>query len=162
MEMIFDNVAALSLDWRAWVVAALVSLKALASIVLYALCPVTNGRAEITAEMTAEAKAFRIQPPLSYLILMLAGIALAVGGLYMMNDSQYGPLALGAMVIGVFLFITEPTRLFVNSAKQGVYAAAGDPEASVLARDRLRGAHLERALYEIAIAAAVLALMLLF
>lgn len=161
MEMIVGNVAALSSDWRAWLVAALVTLKALYSAFSYFRCPISAGVSEITPEMTASAKTYQIKPPVSYLLVMLIGIGLAVGGLYMLHDAQYGPLALGAMTIGTFIFITEPSRIFVNSAKQGVFAAVDDPEASHLARGRLRGAHMERAIYEIAIAASVLGVLCL-
>lgn len=160
METLLGNVAALSSDPKAWVVAALVALKALHSIWLYLRCPVMCGSVEITDQMIEEARAYRFQPRTSYLVIMLAGMGLAIGGLYMLNDATYGPLALVALVVGVFMFITEPARLFVHSAIMGVYATAGgDPEENALARDRLRSAHRERAVYETIVAGVVLAML---
>lgn len=162
METLLDNVAALSTDPKAWVVAALVVLKALHSIWLFLRCPVMCGSIEMTEEMISAGKAYRIEPRPSYVAIMVAGVALAIGGLYMLNDTEYGPLALVALVIGMFMFMTEPSRLFVHVAKMGVFAtAAGDPETNALARDRLRSAHLERAMFETIIAAVVVAMLVL-
>ncbi|MEM7522756.1 MAG: hypothetical protein AAF360_03165 [Pseudomonadota bacterium] len=160
MEMILVNVAALSNDWRAWVVAGLISLKAIVSIFFYFRCPVVRGVAEIDETMIATGKSYRLNPPFSFAILMLLGMGLAIAGLYKLYDSSIGPIALGAIVVGVFLFLTEPTRLFVNASKMEVFATTGgSEEANGLARDRLRSAHLERAGFEIATAAAVLAVL---
>lgn len=163
MEMISENVSALSHDWRAWLVAALVMVKALVSAVMVVKCPISAGVANVTEDMIAAGKAYRIEPPASFAVLMLMGMTLSIGGLFMLHDSHYGPLALGAIVIGTFVLFTEPTRIYVNAAKHGVYATAGQAgDANALARDRLRGAHRQRAMYEVFIAAAVLALLCLF
>ena len=163
METLLGNVAALSADPKAWVVAALVVLKALTSIYMSMRCPVMRGVYDVTDELIAQGKAYKIAPPPSYLIIMLGGMALAIGGLYMLNDTQYGPLALGALVVGIFMFLTEPSRLFVNGTKQAVFATTGaEGDANALARDRLKAAHMERAMYETIIAAAVVALLVFF
>ena len=160
MGMIIDNVAALSGDWRAWVVAALVTLKAMHSFFLYLRCPVSRGVAEITPDMISAGKEFKFRPPPSYAAIMLGGMALATAGLFLLSDAEYGPLALGSIVIGVFMFVTEPTRLFVNNAIMAVYGSVdAEGDANVLARDQLRAAHRERATYELIIAAIVLAVL---
>lgn len=161
MEMILGNVSALSSDPKAWVVAALVSLKALHSIFLYFRCPVARGVAAISEEMIANGKSFKFQPPISFLLIMTSGMALATAGLFIMSDTSYGPLALGAVVIGTFMFLTEPTRLGVNNSKMAVFGSTGAPgDANELARDRLKTAYRERATYELIIAAVVV--MVLF
>lgn len=160
MEMMLTNVAALSSDPKAWVVAAVVAIKALVSIYLSRRCPVMRGEIDVSDEMIEEGKAYKVSPPPSFLIIMLVGIALAVVGLYMLPHPIYGPLALGALVVGMFMFMTEPTRLFVNASKMEVFASTGAPgDANALARDRLRAAHTERAVYEVIIAAAVVSLL---
>lgn len=163
METILANVATLSEDPKAWVIAGLVVLKALHSFFLRFRCPVMRGTIEVTETMVADAKAYKFRPPPSFLFIMLGGVALAVIGLYLLNDTQFGPLALIALVVGVFMFITEPTRLFVNASKMEVFATtASQDDANALARDRLRSAHMERALYEAIIAAAVVGMLWFF
>jgi len=160
METLLDGVSALSGDWRAWLVAALVSIKALHSIYLYLRCPVARGVALVTPEMVEAGKTFQFRPPISFFFIMLFGMALATGGLFTLTSASYGHLALGAIVVGVFVFTTEPTRLFVNNAKMAVYGANDAPaDENLLARDGLRAAHRERALYEVIIAALVVAVL---
>ncbi|MEL7464636.1 MAG: hypothetical protein AAFN79_11250 [Pseudomonadota bacterium] len=163
METLLANLSALSDDAKAWALAGLVTLKALHSIYLSLRCPVMRGVADVTEEMIAEAKAYKFAPPPSYLMIMIGGVAIAIAGLYMLNDTQYGPLALIALVVGVYMFITEPTRLFVNVGKMEVYSSTGEAgDRNELARDRLGAAHLERAAYETAIAVAVVAVLWFF
>lgn len=161
MNMLLDNVAALSTDPKAWAVAALVVLKALISVFMCFRCPVVRGTHDITDAMIEEGRAYRIEPKASYLAVMLGGMALTVIGLYMLSDTSFGPLALGAVVIGMFMFMTEPSRFFVHVARMGVFATTGgEEEPNALARDRLRSAHWERAMFEAIIAAIVVAILL--
>ena len=163
METMLANVAALSADPKAWAIAALVVLKAAHSIFLSFRCPVMRGTLNVTEQMISEAKNYKFKPPASYLFMMLGGVALAIIGLYMLNDTQYGPLALIALVVGIFMFMTEPSRLFVNGTKTEVFATTGaEGDANELARDRLRGAHIERAIYEAIIAIAVVGTLYFF
>lgn len=160
MEMILSNVAALSHDWRAWLVTALVALKAMHSIYHYIRCPVLCRRAVPSQREIEAARAYRLKPPRSFLIIMLTGMALAIGGLYAINNEIYGPLGLGALVVGIFMFTTEPNRLSVKSAVMEVYASTGRSGESVaIARDNLRSAHRMRAGIEAALAAAVIAFL---
>ncbi len=162
MEMIFGGVAMLKHDWRAWIVMALVALKAMHSVYLYFRCPVACGRHEPSPEDIAAARAYRFKPPLSYLILMLLGMGLAIGGLYLLGDSRLGPIALGLLVLGVFIFSSEPNRLAVQGAMKEVIATTGaEGDANLLARDNLRTAHRARAAIEVVIVAAVGALLFL-
>lgn len=162
MELLLTGLSALSTDWRAWAVAALVAMKAANSIYLYLHCPVLCGRAQHTEAEIEAARSYRFRPPLSYLFIMLAGIVLAVAGLYLLGDSKYGPLALGMLVIGVFMFSTEPNRLAVQTAVNEVVATTGSAgDANILARDRLRSAHLARALIETTVVATVLIMLFL-
>ncbi|MEM7544459.1 MAG: hypothetical protein AAF367_02900 [Pseudomonadota bacterium] len=160
MEMIVHSVSTLSSDWRAWIVAALVAAKAMHSLYISLRCPVMRGTATVTDEMIAEGREFKLKPPLSFLLIMLAGIGLAIGGLYMLNSATYGPRALGVMVIGIFIFTTEPMRLVVNAMKMEVFGAVGKAgDAEFLARDQLRSAYRGRAVVELVIAAAVLTML---
>ena len=162
MEMILSGVAVLKHDWRAWVVLGLVALKALFSVWMYFRCPYACGRRAPTTEEISAAKAYRFTAPQSFLLLMLAGIGLAIAGLYLLNNPERAPLALGLLVLGGFIFSSEPNRLAVKSAMTDVIATAGDPgEANLLARDSLKDAHRARAFVEVAIVAATAGLLFL-
>lgn len=153
MEMLIGSLSALGDDWRAWIVAGLVSVKAVISVYFLMRCPVQRGTFDVPRDLAVKAAEFKFNPPLSYLGLMLLGIALAVGGLYLLNDPGWGPLALGIIVIGVFIFMTEPSRLRVNNSRIAVFAASlSGEEATDLARDELRDARKQRAMFELAIA----------
>ncbi len=160
MEMIVESVAALSSDWRAWVVAALVGLKALHSLYVSVRCPIMLGKATITDDMIAAGRSYRMKPPLSFLFIMLIGLGLAIGGLYLLNNATHGPRALGVLVIGIFIFTTAPLRLTVEATRMEVYGAIGSPEdGEALARDRLQSVYRGRAAVEMGIAAVVLAML---
>lgn len=162
MEMIFDGVSMLKHDWRAWIVMGAVALKALFSLYLYFRCPFACGRKELSEQEIAEARAWRFTPPTSFLFLMMLGMGLAIGGLYLLDDARLGALALGLLVLGVFIFLSEPNRLTVRTAMNEVIATTGGPgDSNLLARDNLRSAHRSRALIEIGIVAAVAALLFL-
>lgn len=156
MEMLIGSLSELGQDWRAWVVAGLVALKALTSLYYLMRCPVQNGTFNVPRELAVKSAEFKFNAPLSYLGMMILGISMAVFGLYLLDDPHWGPIALGIVVIGVFLFMTEPSRLRVNNSRINVFAASlGTDEAQSLARDDLRDAQKQRAMFEFTIAAVV-------
>lgn len=158
MEMLLSNLANLGHNPVAWAVAALAAAKTLMSLFLLFRCPVHRGMVDVTPEMAHDAAAHRFNPPASFLALVLLGMALAVGGLYMLADSQYGALALGAMVIGTFIFVTEPSRLTVIGNMNAVFAATPKGGEDLdLARDSLKNARRQRMLMELTITLAVFA-----
>lgn len=162
METIFGGVTSLSGDWRAWVVAAIVVMKAIHSVYAYMQCPVLCGRLNPDEKLIAEAKNYQFRPGFRFLAIMTAGMALAIAGLYGISYTEFGALALGAMVIGIFMFLTEPNRLTVNNAKMDVFASTGAPgEAEYVARENLKSAHLTRSKIEVGIAIGVVALLCL-
>ncbi|MGB0411396.1 MAG: hypothetical protein ACPGFA_07395 [Pikeienuella sp.] len=157
MEMLIVSLSTLGDDWRAWVVAGLVTLKAVVSVYFLMRCPVQNGTYQVPRELAVKSAEFKFNAPLSYLGMMLLGIGLAIGGLYLLNDPHWGPLALGVVVIGVFIFMTEPSRLRVNNSRIAVFAASlANEEAVALARDDLRDAQKQRAMFELTIAVALI------
>lgn len=153
MEMLIGSLSALGQDWRAWLVAGLVTLKAITSVYYLMRCPVQNGTYQVPRELAVKSAEFKFNAPLSYLGMMLLGIAMAVGGLYALDSPHWGPIALGVVVIGVFIFMTEPSRLRVNNSRISVFAATlQGEEAADLARGDLRDAHRQRAMFEFTIA----------
>ncbi|MEM7269819.1 MAG: hypothetical protein AAF401_11265 [Pseudomonadota bacterium] len=158
MEMLLTNLSELGSNPFAWGVAALVVLKAGFTTAQTVFCPLAKGTANISAEASEVAQKTVFNPPLSFLFLVLFGMILAAGGLYMLADLTYGAIALGVIVVGMFLILTEPARLQVVGAQTGVIATAQmDGEAPVLARQSLKGAYVQRNIYELIIAVAVVA-----
>lgn len=161
MEVLIDNISDLGANPFAWLVAALAGIKATISIIMIFFCKVKSGEYQPTEAQAREAASAVFNPPISFLLLLVFGMALAIGGLYMLADATYGGLALGAMVIGVFMFMTEPARLQVIGAKTAVYASSlGSSEENELARGALGQAYSERATYETVIALAVFGILI--
>ncbi|MFV0476047.1 MAG: hypothetical protein ACK5MQ_17865 [Pikeienuella sp.] len=162
MESIFQGMSQLGGDWRAWLVTLLVALKATHAVYCYLRCPLAHGDLTPTAEQIEAARARKYTPPARSIAIILAGMAIAVTGLHLLDDGGgYGPLGLGALVIGVFIFSTEPNRLSVMNATREVIAATGGSETRfAFTRNRLMSAQRTRATIEAGIAAVLLALML--
>lgn len=162
MEHVFGNFEALGSDWRAWLLAALVALKAIHAIRAYKQCPVLLGTLKAEPEQVERARNFRFVPSPRFLLVMSGGMVLAILGLYGITYTNLGPIALGALVIGIFMFTTEPNRLAVHNAVMDVLAHYyGTEERQAMARESLRSAHLTRAKIEIAIAVGLVILLLM-
>ena len=163
MEMLVANISTLGSNPLAWGIAALAAAKTLLSAVLIFRCPIHRGLIEVTEEMSSKARSATFHAPASFLFLVLIGMGLATGGLYMLADTQYGGLAIVAAVVGVFLFMTEPSRLTVINARNAVYASSSEGgEALALARDSMKGAYISRMFIELTITLAVFAALYFF
>jgi len=138
----------------AWAIFAAVALRALWSLVVFFRCPVLCGVSKLDpAAARAKLNAPVLHSP-RFLVAMLTGIALAVGGLYALRMPDAGPLALAAIVFGVFILIVEPSRMAVDEITMRTSAARLDGEdAYHFALDRLRAAHVERIVVETAMVA---------
>lgn len=156
MQSVLSSFQSLCDDPVAWVLVGLVSAKALFSLVCFTRCPVRRQRRLVDARAAREAfNAPFVHAP-RFLGLMLLGIALAIGGLYTLGHPELGPFALAAMVLGVFLMLTEPSQLGIEDATLRVMAARAEGgEAVRLALERLRSAHFGRLALEFAFAAAL-------
>jgi hypothetical protein len=146
-----------------WIMLALVSLKTLHSIVSFLRCPLLHGQPYIAPE---RARALLDNPMFHsprFLGFMLSGIALAVGGLYSVQNPEIGHFAIAAIVLGVFVMLVEPSRLSIDENGLRV-AALGDAQGETreLALDRLRAAHLERLTMEVLFAIGLGAVVALY
>jgi hypothetical protein len=163
LEHILSSFADLCDAPLAWVMVALLAAKTLQSLLVYAHCPLISGS---SAEIGAAAADALVQRPVlhspRFLILMLLGLALAIGGLYGLASPDYGAMALAALVIGVFLLIVEPSQLGIDENQLRVIAAGEDSERRALAVDRLRYAHWERMALEVALTVIVFLVILLY
>jgi multisubunit Na+/H+ antiporter MnhB subunit len=100
-----------------------------------------------------------------FLVIMLAGIGLAVIGLFRLAEAGDGAApAFLMLALGMYLFMTEPARLQIADAEDRAAAAAlgGEQEPQEVARAILRDAHVKLVLIEVsaalALALAILAL----
>lgn len=162
METLLTNLSLLGHNPFAWAVAALVGLRAAFSVYMTLRCPVARGVYQPTREEAEAAANERFGATRGYLLLMVVGMALAIGGLYTIANDRYGAVALGALVVGVFLIMTEPSRLQVTAAVKSVYASTlRGAEHVALARESLQGAHVQRTMIEVVIALFVFAALAL-
>jgi hypothetical protein len=146
-------------DPVAWAILAAVSAKALFSLYVFNRCPVVNRIGLRDVQALEKYREDRVSP--RFLFIMLGGIALAVGGLYALRSPDVGPLALAAIVLGVFVLLVEPSQLTIHdNTLRAAAARRRGGEAYDVALDRLRGAHLERMMIEFAFAG-LLALVIL-
>ena len=161
LQTILDSFRDLCSMPVAWVILAAVSLRAAWSLISFVKCPVLH---QVEALDAATARQMAADPHLRsprFLATMVLGLALSIGGLYALKAPEAGPLALAAIVFGVFLLIVEPSRLSVEeNTRRAAAARLEGAEATAFATERLRASHLERLAIEIAMAA-VLALLII-
>ena len=147
----------------AWVMIGLLAVKTGQSVANFRCCPLIRGR---LGELEATAADAMVQRPMlhspRFLVMMLAGMTLAIGGLYGLSSPDYGAVALAAVVVGAFLLIAEPSQLGIDENQLRVVAAGSDAERRALAMDRLRYAHWERIALETGLTALVLLVILLY
>lgn len=138
----------------AWAIFAAVALRAAWSLIYYLRCPVVHSSAVSDPNAARAQLQKKVLHSSRFLIAMLIGMALAIGGVYALRTPDAGPLALAAIVFGVFILIVEPSRLSVEENTLRVSAASLDgPAAHRLALSRLRAAHVERIAIEVGLVA---------
>lgn len=134
----------------AWAIFAAVAFRALWSVFEFFTCPVMHGVSKLDPQAARDKLNAPVLHSPRFLTAMLTGIVLSVGGLYALRMPDAGPMALAAIVFGVFVMIVEPSRLSVDEITMRVSASKLDSaEAYHFALDRLRAAHLERIAVEI-------------
>ncbi len=154
LEMVLASVRDLCNMPIAWAIFAAVALRATWSLVEFFTCPVVRRTSKLDPHAARDKLNARVLHSPRFLAAMLIGIALSVGGLYALRAPDAGPLALAAIVFGVFILIVEPSRLAVDQDTMRVTAARLDgKEAFDFALNRLRAAHIERIVVEFAMVA---------
>ena len=154
--MLIEELQGLSADWRSWIVVGCMAALAAFSVIARFSCPYVRGLNTPTDEQVAEAKEHRFSAGWRFGLMMVAGIALTLVGLFMIAGGIRPALALGLMVLGIVIIQTEPARLLIRDNER-VVVASRDAGAAVLdvARARLRNSHQSLVLMNVGLLAAL-------
>ena len=163
MNMLISELQMLASDWRSWIVVGVMGALVLHSLTYYFMCPYVHGRANITDEAVVEARERVFKPGARYGLMMVLGIVLTVTGLFMIADGVKPTLALAAMVAGIVIVQTEPTRTVIRENTQRVISLRDDETSKLEAAAlRLRGSHVELVVKNLVLFAALIAGILAF
>lgn len=136
-----------------WLAVAL-ALRALWTLFLWRRSAVLRIAGAANRAETVETIERRRQAPwrhsARFLVVMLGGLGLAVGGLFALARAG-APVGLILLVAGLYLFLTEPIRHQIADAEDRLAGAvkSGDAEATALARAMLNGDHLSLVLIDV-------------
>ena len=141
-----------------WVVAAL-GLRALWTIIAWRKCPLARGTDALTPQQARDMRQQAFAHSWRFLLVMVTGIVLAVFGLFQLAEhGAEAPLALFMLILGVYLFTTEPARHQVQDAERRVLETSDGPaEQRELSASLLRGSHFRLISIEVGIVAMLLA-----
>lgn len=163
MNMLLSELQLLANDPRSWIVVAVMAALVVHSVVYYGMCPYAHGRAEITDDAVLEAREKAFKPGTRYGVMMVSGIILTVTGLFMIAEGIRPTLALAAMVAGIVIIQTEPTRTIIRENTHRVIAFRDDTGSKLEAAQlRLRGSHVELVVKNLVLLAALIAGILAF
>lgn len=163
MNMLISELQMLAGDWRSWIVVGLMGALVVQSVAVFFLCPYVNGKANITNEAVAEARESVFKPGARYGIMMVIGIVLTLTGLFMIAEGTRPTIALAAMVAGIVIVQTEPTRTIIRENTQRVISLRDALDTKREAAElRLRGSHIELVTKNFVLLAALIAGLLAF
>lgn len=147
----------------AWAILAAISGKAALSLAFFLNCPYCRTAVNVTPEQARAMLERRTIHNPRFLIGMSTALTLTIGGLYASQSPELATFALASILIGVFIMLVSPSQLWITDGTLRVAAArAQGSEALSFATDRLRWAHIERIMIEIAFALALAVLILSF
>jgi hypothetical protein len=157
MSGFMNIIHAIGVDPRAWIVLALFAARAVWTVVVFARCPMRAG--DFEASSLGPALSGRVLS-WRFIATMVLGIILAVAGLFRLNHGAAQPaFALFLLLLGVYLFTTEPVRRQIAMAEKRVRETTDTPgEASAIAN--LREAHMKLVAFELTIVGVLLVGML--
>ncbi|MEO1491460.1 MAG: hypothetical protein AAFV19_04825 [Pseudomonadota bacterium] len=163
MNMLIEEIQMLANDPKSWVAVALMVLIAGHSVATVLLCPYSHGKAKIDDIEVSQARGQVFTVGARFGLMMVVGIALTVGGLFMIASGTKPALALIAMVSGLVITQTEPVRLRIREGKSSVIANRDSDETTAeLMRGRLHSDQKELALSNVVTLAALVGGLLVF
>lgn len=163
MNMLINELQSLSADWRSWIVVGCMAVLALASVAARLGCPHVRGVYDPTDEEVKAAQSAKFSAGWRFGVMIVAGIALTLAGLFMIAGGIRPALALGALVLGILIIQTEPARLQIRENQRQVIGSR-DAGAAVLAgaRARLRTSHQSLVLVNVVLLVALVAGLVAF
>ncbi|MEM9012253.1 MAG: hypothetical protein AAGE18_13570 [Pseudomonadota bacterium] len=150
-----------------WACFALLLLRLGLTVGKRAVCPLARGESQkiVNDDLRSQAQAALqkgIRHPVSFLVIMLLGIGMAVGGLFKLarlEDAGIMPFAM--FVIGIFIILTQPLREGIRDSEQRVIINSGTPKHD-LAVDGLRASHRKLRMTEFGLIATLGAVLVIF
>lgn len=127
--------------------ALLLGLRAVLTLVAWRRCPLSHG----ACLRAPQVRNPRLSAKMRFGAIMASGIALSVWGLLRLaREGAEAPLALLALVLGIYLFTTEPVRRGLDEARNRVVQGLNGPgHADNVAM--LRDTHVKLVAVELAI-----------
>lgn len=148
-----------------WSWAVVVLLAAWAGISLWKrmVCPIANGHAQLSAAEAIRDLNRKVRHPLSFLVVMVAGMVAAVVGLFGLSkaDEGAGTLPFFLLAAGLFVILTLPVRMRIREAELRVRTATDEDGRQALAR-ALRSEHHGLLQYEFGILALITLILVAF
>ncbi|MEM0988456.1 MAG: hypothetical protein AAGK00_06205 [Pseudomonadota bacterium] len=163
MSMLIEELQQLASNPWAWGVVAVLAVLAGQAVVQFLACPYASGKAKIGDAEMAEARRGSFVPSARFAMTMVGGALLTMTGLFMIAQGISPAIALGALVAGVMIIQTEPSRLDIREQTYAVIAHRDAPHDVLEGhRGRLRSSQRQLALTNVLIVAAVTAAMFVF
>ncbi|MGG7567940.1 hypothetical protein ACQ5SO_17435 [Rhodovulum sp. DZ06] len=109
--------------WAAKWLALLLGLRAVWTVIAWRRCPQMRGEGA-GMSFNGNERLWKLR----FAAVMLLGIGLSVWGLLRLaREGAEAPLALIALVVGIYLFTTEPVRRTLADARKRVHDSVGAP-----------------------------------
>ncbi|MEM1344575.1 MAG: hypothetical protein AAGI34_08360 [Pseudomonadota bacterium] len=143
MNMLIEELQFVSGNPLSWAAVAVLLGFVLASVWRMRTCPLVRGKSSMSPAEAAELVDRPLVDGPRFFLTMGAGVALTITGLTLISEGIYPLMAFYALVAGVFVIQTEPTRREIRHFEMRVVAAHTQGEEAVTAAmARLCSAHL--------------------
>ncbi|MEM0923164.1 MAG: hypothetical protein AAGI13_08970 [Pseudomonadota bacterium] len=163
MNMLAETLAGISSSPYAWCAVAVLAAISIYSVVAWRICPVLNNADDISIEEAEKALNRPVTAGPRFLLMMLAGIAALIAGLYMVYRAADPGIAFVLVVTGLVVTQTEPARLMLRETTNRVVAArTSDEMVQQAAMHRLATNHLWLMATHFIILVSVIAALLVF
>lgn len=163
MTRLVDALHEAAVNPWSWAVVVLIAVATLVGLYQFRTCSHLHGTRTFSPEESQASldRPFAAGP--RFVVVMLAGIAAILAGLWMILREVNPPVALLTIVVGVFAVQIEPVLLQIQECAKRIVAAQNQgPEAIAAAEDRLRDAYVWLVMTSFTILIAVVAALLAF
>lgn len=162
MNTFLDVLIRVGSDPMAWAVLGLMAMVGGISLWRYMRCPLTKAKVPLSAEEARKRLDRKTSYPASYFLIMVAGIGLAVMGLFgLAKTDKEGTVGFLLLAVGLYVILTLPVRLQIKDAELRVVAADEGEPRSIMALE-LRKTHRRLMSYEMSLVVLFFAVLVLF